>query len=354
MTKIILFYDPLCANAYTHHTIHTSALGGTEATIARIAHALSTDHIIYVAQHGRALHQDECVDKVHYISLASAQTLKPDSVILLRQHQLLDTIGRQYPAARHYFWMHNLPPKKFYASIPILKQHHYEIIAVSHFHQRKIEKRLRGTWYQQLARLQFSSQPIPVHTIYNPIDEYLFPDATTPNPSQLLFTSAPYKGLQQTLDAFIKLKQALPDLTLQITSQPIADYHLPNGAEFIGALSFPLLMQKLRESLCVFYPQTERQETFGLVYAEANAVGTPVLAHDFGAAREILSGTEQLVDANNMKAVIEKITEWRRLRPIVTGKPSFRINYVERQWRDLFNDDKKMGNVVLPVVLFNK
>ncbi len=60
-------------------------------------------------------------------------------------------------------------------------------------------------------------------------------------------------------------------------------------------------MQHIRESLCVFYPQTQRCETFGLVYAESNAVGTPVLAHDFGAAREVLSSPDQLINGKKFQ-----------------------------------------------------
>lgn len=335
MTKSILFYDTVCATAYTHHTLQTNALGGTEATVARIANALSRDHVIYVAQHTRSSNQDELSDKVNYISLHTAHTLQPDIVILLRQHQLLDTIGRQYPHARHYFWMHNLPPKKLYRDIPILQRHQYQMIAVSHFHERLIKKRLNGAWYQRLARLQFSPHHIPIHTIYNPIDEYLFPDETPYQPTQLLFTSAPYKGLHQTLKAFATLKETLPDMQLQMTTNPVSNITLPQDARFIGTLPYPQLIQKLRESLCVFYPQTERQETFGLVYAEANAVGTPVLAHDFGAAREILSDQTQLINGRDMDAMIDKITAWRKTRPIITVKPAFRLSYIEKQWREL-------------------
>src|SRR5581483_2147599 len=45
----------------------------------------------------------------------------------------------------------------------------------------------------------------------------------------------------------------------------------------------------------VFYPKFVLPETFGLVFAEASAVGTPVLTHDCGAAAEVLADPRQVL-----------------------------------------------------------
>ena len=57
---------------------------------------------------------------------------------------------------------------------------------------------------------------------------------------------------------------------------------------WLGALPPAQVIEQARSALCVFMPNFLMPETFGLVFAEANAVGTPVLAHDCGAAREVL------------------------------------------------------------------
>src|SRR2546423_4906769 len=46
----VLFYDPLCRQPYDTRTLHTCALGGTEATLTRVADALEA----FVIQHNRA------------------------------------------------------------------------------------------------------------------------------------------------------------------------------------------------------------------------------------------------------------------------------------------------------------
>src|SRR5579884_2370802 len=45
----VLFYDPGCPAPYSRRTLETAALGGTEATVVRIAEALDAD----VMQHNR-------------------------------------------------------------------------------------------------------------------------------------------------------------------------------------------------------------------------------------------------------------------------------------------------------------
>lgn len=60
----------------------------------------------------------------------------------------------------------------------------------------------------------------------------------------------------------------------------------------------------MRSALCLFYPQTSFAESFGLVIAEANAVGTPALLHaGLGANEEFASSTEQCVDGSDPEAV---------------------------------------------------
>jgi glycosyltransferase involved in cell wall biosynthesis len=96
------------------------------------------------------------------------------------------------------------------------------------------------------------------------------------------------------------------------------------------------LFRHVREALCVFYPQNALSETFGMVFAESNAVGTPVLAHDFGSAREILSSSDQLVDAEDHAAIVAKLRAWREgNRPRVSLRSELRASNVIAQWRRL-------------------
>jgi glycosyltransferase involved in cell wall biosynthesis len=332
----ILIYDPATPFTYTYDSLHQRALRGTESTILRVANVLKNTHQISIAQRHRPCTEDQTVDGINYLSFETAHGLSPDVVILLRYHRLLDTIVKHFPHARHFFWLHNMPPRDLYKYRDLLLQYHYQIIAVSHFHKNMIEKRLKGKWYQRLFRKQDKSV-IPVKVLYNPIEDDLNPNDTPVNQQQMIFTSSPYKGLGETLRLFTALSHHFPDYELLIVSPDKLEKNLtlPKQARFLQPLPPRLLAQHIRESFCVFYPQTERVETFGLVYAEANALGTPVLAHDFGAAREVLSDTSQLINGHDINTIINKITQWREKRPVPSAKPEFRLSRVMETWSSL-------------------
>lgn len=333
----ILFYDVVAPRLYTQLTLLETGLGGTEATITRVAHALKNHHTIYIAQHLRTTEQNQLIDDVHYISCETANNLTPDVVILLRHYSWLEKIATLFPTAQRFFWLHNMPSKSLFRVRDSLAKHHYQIIAVSHFHCRQIERRLYGKWYQRLFSFD-KKISIPVHVIYNPIADHLTPNNTCWKPKQMILASSPYKGIKESLALFTHVLNHFPEYELLIATYADWDSNikLPKQAKFLGSLSHAQVIQHFRESFCVFYPQPIRCETFGLVYAEANAVGTPVLAHHFGAASEVLSHTTQLIDGFNPHSIIAKITEWRDQRPILTARDEFRLNSVLQSWLALF------------------
>lgn len=62
-----------------------------------------------------------------------------------------------------------------------------------------------------------------------------------------------------------------------------------------------------------------------------------MLAHDFGAASEVLGKeSDQLVDANDPEAVIKKLEKWvAGNRPQVTLNETFRQSTVVSKWLEL-------------------
>jgi glycosyltransferase involved in cell wall biosynthesis len=116
----------------------------------------------------------------------------------------------------------------------------------------------------------------------------------------------------------------------------------------------------------LFLPNFSVPETFGLVLAESNSVGTPVLAHPIGAAPEVLGNTEQLVPVPWVQAYInkalnetfgestrvpaflsmlgfynsylEKILKWRSGDlPHVRANPNFSLDVVASEWLKLLS-----------------
>ncbi len=170
---------------------------------------------------------------------------------------------------------------------------------------------MQGKWYQQWFLASRSKANVPIHAIYNPIADLLCPDDTVVQANKLLFLSSPHKGLKETLTIFSEVKKYFPHFQLVISNPGYRamTYSLPEQVSFLGVLRHEEVIQQLRESFCVFYPQYIKPETFGLIDAEANAVGTPVLAHNFGAAEEILSDSSQLIDGRQIDAVVSKLHE---------------------------------------------
>src|SRR2546429_7102093 len=91
----VLFYDPLCRQPYDTRTLHTCALGGTEATLTRVADALEA----FVIQHNRA----EDWGRYRRPQRISGIT----HVIVNRDSRALPLVAKHYPGARTYLWLHD-------------------------------------------------------------------------------------------------------------------------------------------------------------------------------------------------------------------------------------------------------
>src|SRR5256884_8948352 len=91
----VLFYDPLCRQPYDTRTLHTCALGGTEATLTRVADALEA----FVIQHTRA----EAWARYRRPQRISGIT----HVIVNRDSRALPLVAKHYPGARTYLWLHD-------------------------------------------------------------------------------------------------------------------------------------------------------------------------------------------------------------------------------------------------------
>jgi glycosyltransferase involved in cell wall biosynthesis len=135
--------------------------------------------------------------------------------------------------------------------------------------------------------------------------------------------------------------------------------------QWLGTLTPAQTLEQAASALCVFMPNFVLPETFGLVFAEANAVGTPVLAHDCGAAREVLHAANPVLAVRlrqrqfawAMRALgwrasrqaaavgarlglfdqyLELLGTWRSgQRPRVAGAERFRLSRVAQDWRAL-------------------
>lgn len=342
----ILFIDGLTEYPYTSQSLHECVpIGGTEIAILRVAELLSLEQDVIIAQTART--EEACIDKIRYISYDGAKhdkTLHPEIIIVIRPRRATVQFAKRYPKARLFFWVHDIPGKYMRKYRYRFVKHHCAVIAISHFQKEKILANWQGNRLQRwLAKLFQKTQPA-ITVIYNPIAPAHIENNGAFHNNKLLFTSAPERGLAEVVALFKQVIITIPDLKLYVACPgytslaPFQKIVTHPNIVILGNLPHRQLQRHIAESLCVFYPQTQYPESFGYVFAEANALGTPVLAHDFGAAKEVLSHPNQLVNGKDASAVINKLMQWQQgERPVVTSVPHIKKDAVLSQWQALVN-----------------
>lgn len=351
----ILFYDPLCQAPYSTRTRHEAAQGGTEATVSRIADALEA----FATQHNRTEAEGRY--------LPASRVGHIEHLVVVRDPRRLEQLHARFPEARLYLWMHDLVypgnkrGRRLAAHADALRELAVTIVCVSDSQRRGVEALLASVPGRERIRIT---------TIYNPIDDALVPNGAPVDPTKLVFFSSPNKGLAYALDAFGILRRSMPELRLHIGNPGYRQLHRMNldAVHWLGALPSARILEEVRTALCVFYPNFVLPETFGLVLAEANAVGTPVLTHDCGSAAEVLADPRQLlavtpgqrlyeraaraVPAQCRKVTaqwaarlgvfepyVERIRAWKNgERPRTGPDARFRLSAIAARWRALFAD----------------
>jgi glycosyltransferase involved in cell wall biosynthesis len=132
----------------------------------------------------------------------------------------------------------------------------------------------------------------------------------------------------------------LKDMKLYVANPGYFADGVTNGSHVLslGPLPHSEVLHHVRSALGVFHLNPTFPETFGLVHAECNAVGTPFLSSRLGATPELCDHPAELIDVMDNKAVIERIIEWKTLsRPRVRGQPNFRMTKILREWKELLS-----------------
>lgn len=322
----IAIIDPCSAAGYDLPDIANGGLGGTEATVLRIATVLRHEFDVSHFQSGRSYRRLSAVGR-----LLALSDMKHEGgsacVIVINRWKLAVKLRKRYPEIPIFLWLHVYPGRHNRRMGAALKEAGITVVCVSRTH------------HDCLSEFLGEEHTPELRVIYNPVDDDLRPDKTPRDPNRLLFASSPHKGLAQVFDQFATLRASLPEMTLAVADPGYLQWDvgpMPEGVVFLGPLSHPALIRQMRRALCLFYPQSTFAETFGLVLAEANAVGTPVLVHrGLGANDEIVADPRQRVNGDDPREILQRIHTWRRSPPSVSGNPAFRLNEVARQWSEL-------------------
>lgn len=322
----IAIVDPCSAEGYDLPDLETGGLGGTEATVLRVATALEPQFEVTLYQHGRTNRHMSKAGLLHSLE-ALCPASGHDAIVVINRWKVALKLRKQHADIPIFLWLHVYPGRHNRKMGAALKSAEITVICVSNTHAKK------------LGDFLGAKDAPEIRVIYNPLGDNLHPDDTPRNPNRLFFASSPHKGLAEVFDRFAVLRHSLPELTLAIADPGYLKWNtgpVPDGVVFLGSLSHAALIRHMRRALCLFYPQTSFAETFGLVLAEANAVGTPVLVHaGLGANSEIVADAGQQVDGRDPEQILKRIQTWRRALPQVTANPDFRLSKVAQQWAQL-------------------
>lgn len=332
-----LFLDPVAPFAYGGKASAGRALGGTEATVLRIAESLASRGARVAVAQARREEREESAGGVLFLPYDPAAA-PPDgwqdceNVVLLRADKLMKRLARQYPQARRWLWMHCFPGRHRRGLLANAARQDFTLLTVSHALREAVLRDNPQDAGEHGDR---------VEVVYNPVVVGPSSGVGPRDRNKLVFFSSPHKGLEQVLERFGRLRAEWPDLTLYLANPgyiPGPEMAL-EGVVNLGALDHSEVLRHVAEAFCVFYPQSSFAETFGLVFAEANALGTPVIAHPLGAAEEVL-GSSQVVDCDSAGAVEELFRRWREEGPPPVGlSPRFTLASVTQRWVDLLKGE---------------
>ncbi|ETF03618.1 hypothetical protein W822_05645 [Advenella kashmirensis W13003] len=346
----IAIVDSFCPRPYDGQTWEHEAMGGTELTASRIAEMLASHHDMAVLQHCRT----ETVISANGTRYEPggqwrrmAAERRFDVVIIINSVKLL-ALWRKHAQTdtRLILWRHNFIGKAHRHTGQLLENADASMLCVSHYHRRHTLEMLGLVEASRIARR--------IGVVYNPVitvsDGTKEPVAPAVDTNQLLFASSPHKGLHQVLKNFSLLKESIPQLSLIVCTPGYLERTLPAcaGVHYMGKLRPAEVHAHMRRSLCLFNAQSEFAETFGLVFAEAHSVGTPVIAQrGLGSVNEVVGDAQgQALDVNDVAQVHASIARWRAgQRPCVALNAAFAANVVKSDWMRLLNADEIRHNV---------
>ena len=359
MAATVVFLDASSPVLYSAASLDDpdTKIGGAEITTIRIAVGLATTHDVTVGQLTRPAATPLTEDGVRWTSLDQALALSrsADHVVVLRRIGYGVVARVRGRAKRVSVWYHDWVPdgSEDAGLVPRTRTRAKNatrallhlvfgigIVAVSETHATNIRTAFGGSLLPR-----FLTRRLRPEVIYNPIS-VTAPPATEVDVDKLIYCSAPWKGLGMVLQHFEHVKRRFPTLRLVVASpgyDRIDGGDMPAGVEYLGTLNQTELLAQIATSLCVFYPSNKVPETFGIVFLESHAVGTPVLAHRHGSALEFLT-EEETLDATDDAAVDERIARWRSGgRPSPQLEDALRIDAVLHSWDSFISAHRPRG-----------
>lgn len=323
----IVFIDCSAGRPFTVKDLENKPMGGVESSTIRVAEGLgqlglkvavikaSDTNIGSVQPFFEPIYGQYCF----YMHEDYIPKIETKFAVHLRGPRYLPA----FKDAKHFVWLHDLANDMIQSWLPHLKQYDVTLVGVSRWHKKNIKNHID---YDKITYA------------YNPVADHLYAhkrEHEKINKNLMVWASSPHKGLDQALGTFKKIKSRLPLMQLLIYNPGYVDQEpiINPGTLFYGPTGSRHVWHNLKKALCLFYP-TDFLETFGLVVAEANALGVPVAGYPVAAVKEIISSDQQLsIDEDDL---IERVCSWHANPISVPNRDEFKIQNVVTQWLRIF------------------
>lgn len=333
----ILFIDMCCSEPYNDASLERG-IGGSEASVIRLTAALrAAGHTTVVVQHNRDARSGRFARSIPDIEF--------DHIVVLRDPFAVENVRKLFPEIPITLWVHDSAAPHAWGSRIVIVVEHKPYIVVPSAYQRSrmsdIARMFTGKHYIEKDEVDDLIRAIP-----NIVDANIeFSKTSVVNINKVLYASDPARGLARAIIATkLARDRGRPDLKLHVCRPSYcAPLDIDEDEEQyvvdLGVLPHAGVLAEMATSMCLLYPNNSVPECFGLVMAEANAVGCPVIAHDIGAAREVLLPAEPQLVSEAMGPLVERLVDFThpaRVRLHVALKSEFVTSNVVGRWLSHF------------------
>lgn len=319
-----IFIDNVCPSPYSSSDLLTKGLGGSEATMVRVVERLNKlGHKALVEQTRRESDEGYYIKAKSYIGTDIVK-----AAVSYRDPRPLKAMKERFPHAKLFLWCQDLISPQYAEYVPWMIENNVTLICLSGFHRSQAIQALRLLDYREALQIRVVPNPIE--------DDLRNPEKEEVDYNKMVWLSAPMKGWKEGRECFEKLYSTHPEFRLHVFHPEYDSTALgPDHPGIVkrGPVPPSQLIDEVSTSLCLFYPNVSFPETFGIVFAECDALGTPVLAHQFGASSEVTDHMSETMDCSNHEAVIKRVLAWQSgERPVVEARNEYRLKNVVKEW----------------------
>jgi glycosyltransferase involved in cell wall biosynthesis len=181
---------------------------------------------------------------------------------------------------------------------------------------KRVYRDHKDTYYVSISDSDRDSELPYLATVYNGIDLSNLTFRETPGKNLVFYGRIhPDKGLHLAIEVAKKTK--IPMIVAGIIQDRnyfdnCAKHFDGRLIKFIGPVNPQQRDELLAKALCVLHLNTI-PERFGLVMAESNAAGVPVIAADLGSCREVIADGETGFLVNNVDEAVEAVSRVDRI-----------------------------------------